>query len=81
MIEQQEHELFTKWTIPGHGVKTLAFVDDILVDYASGQTVYRLDGTVRDPVYTSFGSNFDGALTASDGRHVVVYQRLGTKSA
>ena len=80
MLDRQEHELFTRWTIAGHGVKTLTFAEDAVIDYASGQISYRFDGTVRNPVFTSFGSSFDGAIAAPDGRHVVVYQRLGTKA-
>lgn len=44
----------------------------------------RRNGTssvaIGKAVFTSYGPSFDGVVAAQDGRHVSIYQRLGTKA-
>jgi len=79
-VQRLETEWFSQVTLPAQGVQTLAWRDDELVDWAGGHRGYSLDGKIRRAAYTSYGPSFDGAVAAEDGRHVAIFQRLGTKA-
>lgn len=61
----------------GHGVRTLCWHGDELIDWM-GITHYQLDGTSSGPnVY--FAYRFGHAVSSPSGEYVVLYERLGTK--
>ncbi len=80
MIERVENELYEQVSFPATGVQSLAWRDDELVDWAGGHRVFRLDGTDLGRSFMPYGGSFDAAIAAADSRHVVVFQRLGTKA-
>jgi hypothetical protein len=80
IIEQLENEVFTEIKLSTTGVQTLTWHGDVLVDWAGGHSQYSMDGSSKRGGYTSYGRRFDCAIAAADGRHVVVYERLGTKA-
>jgi hypothetical protein len=78
-VDVVEHKLFRQVTIPVDRIQTLAWHGDALMDWAHGHRVIRLDTGAEETRFTSYGSSFDAAVSAQDGRHAVIYQRVGTK--
>ena len=61
-----------------HGVRSLNWRGDELVDWVGGGRSFALDGTEqRANVYYAY--RFDAAVASPDGRFAVIYERLGTK--
>lgn len=67
------------WSIPTKNeVRSLVWVGDTLVDWASGGTRYAMNGSATErPVTYAFP--FDAACTSPSGEYAVLYTRLGTK--
>jgi hypothetical protein len=64
--------------LEGHGVKSLLWDGDELVDWAVGGDRYRLDGTMdHRPFFLAY--DFDRAILSRCGRYCVVYAEYGTK--
>lgn len=62
----------------GSRVASLAWQGDELVDWVRGVR-YRLDGSIAQMgIHHPF--RFDAAIVSPSGRHVVLYERLGTKA-
>src|SRR5438093_13759071 len=61
-----------------HGVRSLCWLGDRLVDWAGGGHQIGLDGEVyEEPV--NYAYTFDAAIVSPSGRYAVIYTRLGTK--
>ena len=70
-------------TIEAHGVQSLAWVDDTLVDFATSHYWNRSAKTTDYPWESKgpyFGARFDAAIVSPSKRYVVIYARLGTKA-
>lgn len=67
-----------RYTISCSRVKSLAWADDELIDWAGGGTVYALDGTGTDSA-VNFSYRFDAAVATGDCRTAVIHERFGTK--
>jgi WD40 repeat protein len=69
-------------TIEAHGVQSLAWVGDTLVDIAAGG-YWDKNATTRNGAWVSrgrrYGRQFDGVIISPSGRYTVVYTRNGTK--
>jgi hypothetical protein len=75
MCEILRIELPLQHTYP---LRTLTWMGDELVDWASGGRRFRLDRTVMTPQGTS-SYHFDAALVSPDAKYIALYERLGTK--
>ena len=61
----------------GH-IKTISWLNDTIVDWASGGNQYMMDGSTRQAsLYYAF--NFDGSINTADGKYAFIYQKPGTK--
>src|SRR5262252_2931277 len=80
VLTRTEADHFTETVLECPEVQTLAWQGDVLVDWAGGHRRIHLDGTIERGSYIPLGPRFDAAIAAPDGRHVVIYQRLGTKA-
>ena len=67
-----------KALLPNHKPQSLVWHGDMLVDWVSGGTQYRLDGTMVNS-NINFGYRFDKATALPDGSYVVIFEELGTK--
>jgi hypothetical protein len=63
--------------IPAHGVRSLVWAGDELVDFAGGGTRYARNGSISEG-RVRWAFPFDAAATARD--FAVIYCRLGTKA-
>ena len=61
-----------------HNIRSLCWLDDQLIDWASGGQILRLDGTIGDP-NVIYGYRFDAAVMSPCGEFAVIYEKLGTK--
>jgi hypothetical protein len=68
-----------EWTINAKGVKSLAWQDGKLIDWAGGGIVYHLDGTI-EPSHVGYAYRFDAAVVSPSGEFAVIYEKLGTKA-
>ena len=59
--------------------QSLCWSGDTLVDWASGGILHGLDGRSVGP-HVRYAYHFDAAVMSPDGRHAVLYERLGTKA-
>lgn len=80
VLTRTETAHFTETVIECSQVQTLAWHRGVLVDWAGGHTRIHLDGTIERGGYIPYGERFDAAISTGDGKHVVIYQRLGTKA-
>jgi hypothetical protein len=64
-------------TIPTNYLKTICWVNNSIVDWASGKE-YNLDGKTDQLGENSFGFG-DSTITSADGQYAFIYQKLGTK--
>lgn len=70
--------LFTEHQFAAKGIRSLCWRGDELVDWVSGGNSYSLDGTEHE-ARVNYAYHFDAATASPDGRHAVIYKRLGTK--
>ncbi|HVI43604.1 MAG TPA: hypothetical protein VM802_01990 [Chitinophaga sp.] len=68
-----------RYTIKDAYIKTISWLGDRIVDWASAGTAYSLDGNTEQLNTYHFGFNFDAAITSPDGAYAFIYKRLGTK--
>ncbi|MDN3583672.1 hypothetical protein [Mucilaginibacter flavus] len=67
-------------TLTANYIKTISWVNDIIVDWASAGTQYTMDGKTRQLYVNSYSAlDFTGAISSHDGKYAFVYQKLGTK--
>jgi len=59
-------------------LKTICWVNDSIVDWASAGMQYTLDGKARQLCEYTYGFG-DSAITSADGQYAFIYQKLGTK--
>jgi hypothetical protein len=59
-------------------LKTICWVDNTIVDWASAGKRYSLDGQIKELFKYTFDFG-DAAITSSDGRYAFIYKKLGTK--
>lgn len=59
-------------------LKTICWVNNSIVDWASGGMQYTLDGKARQLCEYTYGFG-DNAITSADGQYAFIYQKLGTK--
>lgn len=64
--------------IRAHGVRSLCWQGDTLVDWVAGGTRYLLDGT-GVPQRVNYAYWFDHAVVSPSGRYAAILERLGTK--
>lgn len=70
--------MFKETKIPCTNVRSLAWLDDHLIDVAGGQARFYLDGSVtRAPYSTAY--SFDACAISPSGDYSIVYKNLGTK--
>jgi hypothetical protein len=69
---------FGETRIAASGVRSLVWDGDELVDWVSGGTRYRKDGTVRDP-RIQHPYPFDAAVALPDSPFAIIYAIKGTK--
>lgn len=69
---------FTRIELPARNVRSLCFRGDTLVDWVGGGRTFELDGSEAHG-HVAYSYRFDAVAAAPDGRHVVLYERLGTK--
>ena len=65
--------------IPAKGVKSLAWHDNTLVDWAGGWIYFPVDGS-SERLGVHYGYRFDTTLVSPSGRLVLLYEKLGTKA-
>ncbi|MFN8358405.1 MAG: hypothetical protein U0264_00690 [Candidatus Kapaibacterium sp.] len=65
-------------TIQANFLKTICWLDDSIIDFASAGTQYTMDGRAEELLKYSF-TYFDSAITSSDGQYAFLYKKLGTK--
>jgi len=65
-------------TIPVTFLKTICWVGNSIVGWASAGKRYTFDGKTDQLGETSFGFG-DSAITSTDGQYAFIYQKLGTK--
>ena len=61
-------------------LKTIAWVDDKIIDWANAGTIYSTIATNGQLGRYHYGFNFDGAVTSVDNQYALIYQRVGTKA-
>jgi hypothetical protein len=66
------------YRIDAHGIRSLCWIDDTLVDWVGGARVLHLDGTVEDRL-VDYAFRFDCAVASPCGEFAVIYEKLGTK--
>lgn len=64
---------------PAEGVKSLAWKNGKLMDWASGDVQYELDGSRHGPT-VFYAYHFDAAVVSPSGEFTALYERLGTKA-
>jgi len=64
--------------LPSHGVTSLSWHGDVLIDWASGGTRFSLDGEGH-PRRFLISYPFDASIASPTGDFAVAYQKLGTK--
>lgn len=65
-------------TLTANYLKTISWLGDTIVDWASGGKQYFLNGEILESS-THFPFSFDGAINSIDGTYAFIYQKLGTK--
>lgn len=70
-----EHKILSA---DGTTVRSLAWLEDGLVDWVGGGARYGLDGSIRR-AGVNYAYRFDAAVSTADGRFAVIYERTGTK--
>lgn len=66
-------------TIDTNFLQTICWIDNAIVDWASGGKLYFPDGQTKDIGRYHFGYNFDSCVISEDGQYSFIYQKLGTK--
>lgn len=69
---------YSETIIEAAGVRSLVWVEDRLVDWVAGGTVYQLDGS-KLTARVNFAYPFDAVVATPDGEYAVIYTRFGTK--
>ncbi|MGQ7852786.1 hypothetical protein ACUN24_00905 [Pedobacter sp. WC2501] len=59
-------------------LKTICWVNNSIVDWASAGKRYALDGKIDQLCEYTYGFG-DSAITSADGQYAFIYQKLGTK--
>lgn len=59
-------------------LKTICWVNNSIIDWASAGMQYTLDGKARQLCEYTYGFG-DTAITSADGQYAFIYQKLGTK--
>jgi hypothetical protein len=70
---------FDHHAFPAERVKSLVWINGMLMDWVAGNIEYGVDGTKRGPT-VSYPYRFDAAVASPSGRFVALYERLGTKA-
>lgn len=65
-------------SIQTNSLKTICWVNNSIVDWASAGMQYTLDGKARQLCEYTYGFG-DSAVTSADGQYAFIYQKLGTK--
>jgi hypothetical protein len=68
----------TETRLPAHGVKSLVWDGDTLVDWVAGGHRYLLNGDVIE-AHVRYAYDFDAATSLQDSGFAAIYTRLGTK--
>ena len=68
----------THLRLPAQNVQSLAWHDDVLVDWVGGISRHHLDGAV-DHARVGYSYRFDSAISVPEAGVAVIYERLGTK--
>lgn len=66
-------------TLTDKYLKTIAWLHNEIIDWASAGTIYKEDGSQRQMAKYHYAYSFDTAITSTDGQYAFVYKRLGTK--
>ena len=66
-------------TISASYLRTICWIGNTIIDWASGGKQYLLDGKIKELGKYHFQFPFDSAISSENGRYAFIYQRLGTK--
>lgn len=66
-------------TITAGFLKTICWLDDTIVDWASSGEQYTVDGKKNRLAKYGYPFGFDSAISSNDGTYSFIYKKLGTK--